>query len=81
MAFNSNSAFSDNSFLYAIQNKEGLFSVGGQRPQFRKKGKLWKKSALISHLNIALSENKHIYDDCKIIRYVVKLDFDGIEDI
>ena len=38
--------------LYMIRNTEGLFSSGGQRPTFSRRGKVWDTAGKVrSHLN------------------------------
>lgn len=39
--------------VYKIRNAMGLYSTGGTRPRFTKRGKMWmNKGALANHLNI-----------------------------
>lgn len=55
--------------VYKIRRKgDGLFSMGGMSPYFKKTGKIWKRRAdLSNHLNLLY--NKNVYNDCEIITY------------
>ena len=58
-----------NNTAYQIMNSQGEYSSGGQRPSFRKKGKVWKKKGdLNAHLNqFNISSSDYPYFYCDII--------------
>lgn len=58
---------------YQIRRRtDGLYSTGGTNPRFTKRGKLWTKSPLHSHLNLVAKYGSrgytmHPYADCDVI--------------
>ena len=60
--------------IYKIMNKEGLFSTGGMRIGFHKKGKEWKERRhLITHLTqtIRCGEESD-YENCDVVEFELK---------
>ena len=58
--------------VYRIRRNDGLFSTGGQWPDFNKNGKIWKmKGHLTSHLNQIHTAKKDVYDHCELVVYEI----------
>jgi hypothetical protein len=56
--------------IYKIRREDGLFSMGGSCPSFKKTGKIWKmKGHLTSHLGQVSSQCRWKYDNCEIVEY------------
>lgn len=58
-------------FFKIRNNKNQLFSTGGEYPSFKKNGKMWKS---VGHLkqHLALVEKKQgasFYDGCEVVEY------------
>lgn len=68
--------------IYKIRNEDGLFSTGGENPQFIKTGKVWPEFRFVkSHLTL-IKENtkrKNPYKNCKLVVYDAV--FESEEDI
>jgi len=56
--------------MYAIQNKDGLFSTGGDHPTFTKTGRRWDDLRMLNnHLALFKYGNWDHYKDCKIVTF------------
>jgi hypothetical protein len=56
--------------MYKIRNQEGLFSTGGEKPHWRRKGKVWNELRFIkSHLKFMRSEYG---DSVEVVEYSLK---------
>jgi hypothetical protein len=56
--------------IYKIRRKsDGLFSTGGLKPKFSKKGKSWpSRGNVTNHLSLFTYEKrKFYYDDCEVV--------------
>jgi len=69
--------------VYKIRRKsDGMFSAGGERPSFSKKGKIWRQRGHVSnHLAQMTAQNKQLfYNDCEIIEFeVVETEISNID--
>lgn len=65
--------------VYKIRrNSDGMFSSGGQNPDWRSEGKVWNRlNHVKSHLkNLSSYRNpdryKEVYKDCDLVTYVLE---------
>ncbi len=56
---------------YKIRRRtDGLFSTGGDNPEFIVNGKIWKQIGHIkNHLNLIFKEAKDLYNDCDLVTF------------
>jgi hypothetical protein len=73
-------------YVYKILRKsDGLYSIGGSSPRFKKNGKAWSSiGGLKNHLNLVYGDVSYrgveptkVYDDCVVVSYKVVLDTQG----
>lgn len=58
------------------QDKTGLFSSGGIRPSFSKKGKIWKARGHLSNHFAQFNDRNDVYKDCTVVEYEIR-EFEG----
>lgn len=59
--------------LYKIRNEEGLYSSGGSRPDWTKKGKTWSNIGYIkNHIHQISDRDISIYDNAVIVEIEIK---------
>lgn len=58
------------------QDKTGLFSSGGTRPSFSKKGKIWKERGHLSNHLAQFNDRNDVYKDCTVVEYEIR-EFEG----